>query len=346
MKIPEPQKTPGGYKIRLRLNGVYIPVVASSAKECRRQAALIKAEYLAGRRVVKSPNDRTLRSLLTGYLEKSAPALSPSTIPGYRSMIEHRFSKYMDMPLGDIDYQRMVNTEIGAVSPKTLKNAWGLVTAAMRAEKIPVPDVKLPDVQSAERPYLTPNEIQVFLKEIAGHSMEIPALMALLGLRRSELAAVTWDKVDLKAGLIRVEGAVVKNADGQFVYKETNKKKKSRRTVPIMIPQLLDALKAVPESERTGRVVKCHPNSVYKAVNAVCARAGLPLVGVHGLRHSFASLGHAEGVPEHEMQLIGGWEDAGTMRKIYTHISDDQILRAQNAMAGFYQKVNGKNLAK
>lgn len=342
MKVPEPVRLPSGsWFVRMRLGGTSIPVTASTAKEAKRQAALIKAEYQAGKRAQKKPAEqKTLRRLMTDYVDRFGEALSPSTIPGYLSIIENRFPAYMDQAVGSIDFQKMVNAEIRRCSPKTLKNAWGLVTAALRSEKIPVPEVKLPEVQSPERPFLTPDEIRVFLQAIAGNGMEIPALMALLSLRRSELVAVTWDRVDLDAGVIRVEGAVVRDKDGAFVFKETNKQRKSRRQVPIMIPQLLAALRAVPEEERTGRVVKCHPNSVYKAVNSVCRRAGLPEVGVHGLRHSFASLGHAEGVPEHEMQLIGGWEDAGTMHRIYEHISDAQILRAQNAMAAFYKNAN------
>lgn len=110
----------------------------------------------------------------------------------------------------------------------------------------------------------------------------------------------------------------------------------SRRTVPIMIPELRTALEAVPEADRTGPVAKCHINSIYKAVNRICEKEGLPQIGAHGLRHSMASLGHFVGVPEHEMQLIGGWKDAGTMRKIYQHIEAQGIARAQNAMTAFY----------
>ena len=51
---------------------------------------------------------------------------------------------------------------------------------------------------------------------------------------------------------------------------------------------------------------------------------------------SMASLGHFVGVPEAEMQVLGGWKSAQTMRKIYTHVEQKGLLRAQNAMAAFY----------
>ena len=118
--------------------------------------------------------------------------------------------------------------------------------------------------------------------------------------------------------------------------KPQNKSAAGRRPVPIMIPELRAALETVSESDRKGPVVHCHINSIYKAVNAICEREGLPKVGAHGLRHSFASLGHFVAVPEAEMKILGGWKSAQTMRKIYTHVEQAGLLRAQNAMAAFY----------
>ena len=80
----------------------------------------------------------------------------------------------------------------------------------------------------------------------------------------------------------------------------------------------------------------CHINTIYKAVNRICEREGLPQIGAHGLRHSAASLAHFVGVPAHEAQLIFGWEDPATMRKIYEHIEAAGLLRAQNAMAAWF----------
>ena len=143
--------------------------------------------------------------------------------------------------------------------------------------------------------------------------------------------------MDLKTGVIRVEGAVVPDETGKYVYKQTNKNAASRRSVPIMIPELRAALENVSESDRTGPIMTCNIKTIYKVVNHICEREGLPLIGTHGLRHSFASLGHFVGVPSDEMQVLGGWSDAGTMKKIYTHIEQAGLLRAQNAMAALYQ---------
>ena len=342
MKVPTPRQLPSGnWFIRLRLGGESIPITTASRSECVRTAQIYKAEYLAGRDVQKKKlppaADLTLRELLTAYIEKYRPVWSPVTVRGYCTIRENRFTGVMDTKLRDIrDWQHVINEEIKVCGPKSVKNAWSLVHAALADAKQPTPEVTLPKIASQSRPFLTAEEIRRFVAAAHGSKYEIPLLLGLHGLRRSEIAAVTWDRVDLKKGVIRVEGAVVPDEHSRYVYKQTNKNEASRRPVPIMIPELLDALKAVPKAERSGPVVKCHIGTIYKAANAICEKEGLPLVGAHGLRHSFASLGHYVGVPEAEMQILGGWKDAGTMRKIYQHIEDEGLLRAQNAMAKFF----------
>ena len=342
MKIPEPRRLPSGnWFIQLRLGGESVPVTEASRAQCLNAARLIKAEYLAGKGVQKRKAppapDMTLRELLDAYIRKYRPVLSPSTVGGYATIRDTRFQGVMDEKLRDVkDWQKVINEETQLVAPKTLINAWSLVCSSMRAAKLPVPEVTLPQPIKKTRPWLTSEEILRFVEAVKGSGYEIPIFLALHGLRRSELMALTWDRVDLKNGVIRVEGAVVRNADGKFVFKETNKETDSRRQVPVMIPELLESLKAVPKADRKGNVVTCHIGRPYKVINRICEREGLPLVGVHGLRHSFASLGHHVGVPEQEMQLLGGWKDAGTMHRIYEHIEAADLLRARNAMAAFY----------
>lgn len=344
MKIPEPRQLPSGHwYIQLRLGGESIPITTASRRDCVSQAQMIKAEYLAGREVQRKKlppaPEMTLRELLDAYINKYKPVLSPVTVRGYCTIRDNRFAGYMDKQLRDIkDWQKVINDEIGVCSAKSVKNAWSLVRAALVKARQPAPEVTLPQIVPNERPFLTAEEIRKLVAAVRGSKYEIPILLGLHGLRRSEIAALTWEKIDLKAGVIRVEGAVVPDENGKYVYKQTNKNAASRRPVPIMIPELRAALEAVPKSDRTGPVMTCNIKTIYKVVNRICEKEGLPLIGTHGLRHSFASLGHFVGVPADEMQVLGGWSDAGTMKKIYTHIEQAGLLRAQNAMAAFFSE--------
>ena len=83
-----------------------------------------------------------------------------------------------------------------------------------------------------------------------------------------------------------------------------------------------------------------HPNSAYKQINKICRETGLPEIGVHGLRHSFASLAYHLGMTELEAMAIGGWSDYQTMREIYTHLSKSDLKNAENKMSAFYKNAN------
>lgn len=346
MKVPKPRKlSSGNWFIQLRLNGVSIPVTALTSTECTYQAQLIKAEYKAGKRiekVEKTKENKTIEQLMEDYIASRKKVLSPSTIRGYNTIKDNRFASFKSKKPSEIkDWQMVINKEIeDNVSAKTVKNSWALLASALEYAKYPVPSVKLPQIMPAVRPWLDAEQVKTFVKAVHGKDCEIPALLALHSLRRSEIMGLSWEKIDLKSGTIRVEGSAVFDEDNNLTRKSTNKSKRSRRVIPIMIPELTTALTAVPEKERKGIIVKCNPNTIWAQVNRVCKDNGLPEVGVHGLRHSFASLAHHVGLPEQEAMLIGGWEDAQTMHKIYEHISAADKLKSENKLAEFFKNAN------
>ena len=70
--------------------------------------------------------------------------------------------------IADSEWQGIVNKEAGRCSPKTLKNAWGFIRSviAEATGKYP-PDVTLPAVVPADKPFLSPVQIRVFVSAIS-----------------------------------------------------------------------------------------------------------------------------------------------------------------------------------
>lgn len=286
MKVPEPRKLKSGtWFIQMRLGGESIPVSAPTRTECIKQAEKIKADYRNGQRL-PCKSTQTLEQCVTAYIDAKRGVLSPSTIREYKSMSRNRFTAQMKKPVREItNWQTIVSAEAKNVKPKTLKNAWMMVAAALKFGGYDVPKVTLPQVPPNERQWLDPEQIKVFVADVANEPFAIPALLALHGLRRSEIMAVNWSDIDLTAKTIRVSGAVVIGEDQRPQQKASNKNRSSTRTIPIMIPELLAALEAV--EDKSGPVVRCNPNTIYHQINRVCARNGLPQVGTHGLRHPY-----------------------------------------------------------
>lgn len=343
MKIPKARKlSSGAWFIQLRLGGRSVSVTEPTEQACIKKATRIKAEYMEGRDISASMDRsaRTLDKLLEQYISAKRPVLSPSTVRGYEAIRRTRFLAYSGRDPEKIIWQRMVSDESRLCGAKTLRNAWALVAAAVQYSGASKPTVTLPQIVSDEHPYLEADQIPVFLDAVRDRPCELAALLGLHGLRRSEMFALTWEDIDLTGKTIRVRAALVHDETGKLIRKKETKNRSSRRTVPIMIPRLFELLQN--SEKKTGQILSGHPNSVYKQINTVCANAGLPLIGVHGLRHSFASLAHSLGVPEQECMALGGWQDPQTMRRIYTHLDANAKRNASNAISAFYQNANAK----
>jgi len=346
MKIPKARKLPSGtWHIQLRLGGESITVNARTEKECVRQAQIIKAEYLAGKRAapVDTAQLPTLRQAIDAYIDSRTNTLSPATLRGYDIVKRNRFKGIMDThleQLEDTDLIAAVNTEATLCSAKTLKNAWGLIRPALKmATGRKPPDVTLPQVVPQERVFLDATEIQIFRAAVRGNRYEIPFLLALSSLRMSELMALRWEDVDLKHKRIRVAGAAVPGRDHKMVHKKETKNRTSNRYVPILMDQLQKALEAA--QKPSGLVSPTlRTETLRQALARICAANKLPPVTMHGLRHSFASLAYHLQVPEQVTMEIGGWSDYGTMRRIYTHIAQADMQRYEDAFSGFFSEKN------
>jgi len=343
LKVPEPRRLKSGtWFIQLRLGGESISVTASTKTACRNKAEGIKGEYKAGKRAEKvSFPDVTLRQGIDHYIKARKNDLSPATIRAYRTIQRTRFQTYMDKPMKSIkNWQKVYDSQVGDLSGKTLKNSWSLVRSVYRFETgQPMKEISMIPVVSGERQFLDADQIAAFLQAVKGHKCEIPALLALSSMRCSELLAVKWENVDLEHKMILVSGAMVPDEHNKLIYKETNKTAASRRYVPIFISQLQTALESV--TIREGFVSPLRTQqTIIRNINGVCKEAGLPQIGIHGLRHSFASLCVHLGLPEETAMRIGGWSDFTTMRKIYTHVSGKDLISHTEKLQNFYKNAN------
>jgi integrase len=210
-----------------------------------------------------------------------------------------------------------------------LKNAWGLVSTALRDAKIPVPDVNLPAVPRSDGDFLDYEHIQTFLKAVRGDSVECAALLLLHSLRLSEAMMLTVDNIS--DGVIHVRGAVVVDKNNRPVVRAANKTSESSRDIPIMIPRLTEILPA------EGPLITIARPTVQHRVKKICESAGLPPCSPHDLRRSFASLAKHLGWMPDTLMRIGGWSDMTTVNKIYAKLADKDADADIAKMQNYYQ---------
>lgn len=328
VKVPVPVLRGGVWSARIMVGGERVYVAADSEEGYYAKARAVKQGLIETK---KAAPRMTLGTAIDNYIKDNDAVLSPSTINAYKSYRRTRFKGYMSADVEQIPYQRMVNEEARTVAPKTVHNAWRLVTAALKHAEVEVPQINLPKKAKAERPWLDYQQIQTFISVLHGKPYELGALLALHGLRRSEILHLSSDDVDTDIGIIHVRGASVIADGNKLTDKATNKTTSSCRDVHIVIPRINDLV-----GDKNGTLITTNPTTLYGLINKLCEKNNLPQVGVHGLRHSFASLAYHLGWSEATTMREGGWSNSDTVHRIYTHLAAQDANEDINRMKNFY----------
>lgn len=346
IKIPTVRELPSGnWYVQLRIDGESISITKPSRREAIAEAMAIKEGVIKHKKIPMA--DHTLTNVIDLWIADNEHRLSPATIRGYVTCQKNGFKSLMKLQCREITAKKIssaINAECKKYSAKTVVNRWRFISQVLEWATGERFTPNLPQVVTEAPDFLDREELDTYLKNLKGTKEEIPALLALSSLRRSEIAALSWDEgdIDLKHRWIHVRGSVVPDKDHHMVSKDTNKNTASRRDVPMIDP-LYEALNAV--ENKQGKVVPLHPATILTWINKSCRDAGVPEVGCHGLRHSFASLCHILNVPPQVAMEIGGWSDRATMDRIYTHVSKRTVNSYQNAFTNYFQTPNASENA-
>jgi integrase len=340
-KIPKIVKLPSGrYRCQIMSSGNRSSITEDSYEECMSHALEIISKRIVGENTRFQSYNMVLRTAAERYIKNRSNVLSPSTIYGYKTIISCRFQSVMDYRIKDIrNWQNIINTESRLCSPKTLKNSWGFIKSVLKETGAEIPNVTIPQVIEKDHAFLQPEQIKKFLTLIKNKPYEMVYLLGLHGLRSSEILAIDIKK-DIDNNFIRIRGAKVlgttASGSSEYILKDTNKNASSRRNVPVMIPRLPELIKATPY-DMLQRLIPDTPNTARIRLNRICHENGLPEIGLHGLRHSFASLCYHLGMSEMETMRLGGWSDASVMRRIYTHLANQDLKNAANKLKEFFK---------
>lgn len=289
------------------------------------------------------------------FLNDEADRLKPRTLANYKSYI----SKHLTPALGTLQIDKITTIDIaklhrkvGKTKPTTANRLLEVIGSIFRHATLaghvpkganPASGISAFREESRER-FLSPEELarlgnSLALAESEGfpwkpskskhvpknnqrtiidrHACDAIRLLILTGLRMREVLNLQWEDIDFERGI-----ALLRDS------------KTGRRHTVLSAP----ALTLLSEREALGTYV-IRGDTSYKPRadlnrpwRAIRAHAGLDDVRIHDLRHSYASVAAAGGVP---LAIIGkmlGHAQAATTQR-YAHLADDPLKAAADKVA-------------
>ena len=183
---------------------------------------------------------------------------------------------------------------------------WGIALPAGN----PVLQVKMPRVANARDRRLVADELPRLLTAAQAYGGEIAPLITWAietAMRRGEIAAMRWDRLDRKARVLLIP----------------EKKTGTPRRVPLSTAAL-GALDGLPR-RIDGRVWGMRPDSISQAFERVCKAAGIEGLTFHDLRHEATSRLFEKGLNPMQVAAITGHKTL-QMLKRYTHLKAEDLV--------------------
>jgi integrase len=352
--MPKIEKLPSGsFRMRITIGTtkegkvVRKSITATTRKELKAKASLYKVQHPS------APADLTFARAVDLYIESSEATLSPSTIRGYRSVAR----KLCGLPLASMPLNSITKTDVqqaidqlstqtadktppalkgidtgkdysnSRISPKSVRNAYGLITAVLTRYDIVIKGVRLPQKVRSVITVPGDDDMKQILAAAKGTALEVPIMLAAIGgMRRGEICALKIE--DLEGNVIHVSKSMVKDKDGSWVVKPPKTFGSDRYVeLPSYVADLIRS---------QGYIVRCTPSTLSDNHARFLDRHGLPHIRFHDYRHHMVSALHAAGVPDHYIMQRGGWSSDYTMKNVYRHtLADHESEAVQAAITHF-----------
>ncbi len=282
----------------------------------------------------------TVREAILNYIEVNRYRLSPSTEAGYSSIERNNMVDIIDKPLYALTcpiIQQSISTafEIDKLSPKTIKNVYGLLRKVM---SVYYPDfiwaVNYPKQKNKQKKYFSHAYIKSVFAALAGTNFEVECYLGMLSMRASEIAGAKWEDIDFKNKTLHVCRAKLKNKDNDFVIVNNTKTEKSDRIIylPDYVCKILFERQAATTSEYVSMV---NPNRYWQKLNAILRKNNIEELGFHKLRHIYSSLTSDLGIDAQVRMENGGWSNEYIMNGTYRHTLSEAQLDANSKMNAY-----------
>ena len=359
-------------------------VYGATQKEARQKLTQIIGEIDDGEYL--EPSKLKLGDWLDIWLNEYCEDKKYSTVKGYRAKVKKHIKPQLgDIPLGKLTtpevqkfYNRLLKPPDGSPgsSPKTIKNTHGVLSKAMSVAVVngyirrnPCQGVILPRMEKHEVEPLTDDQVALLL-QLGEKDEEYGILLKVIlltGLRKAEALGITWDCVDFRRGVIRINKQLQKRPlrDGGVMFTSL-KNGKGRVLKPA--PYVMELMKKRYEQQiqqkeeasfawvgwhteaehRTALAfttifgTPLQPQTTYNHFKKLAIEIGAPNARVHDLRHTYAVLSLQNGDDVKTVQGNLGHATAAFTLDVYGHVSEAMKEASSSRMEQYVRSLTGE----
>lgn len=303
-------------------------------KAGKNEVELMARQYLAGKKQ-KKERGKTIGEAIDEYISLKENILSPTTISGYRKYRRTSLDGLCDILIKDItqqDIQAYFNKQALTLSPKSIHNAHGLLSAVLG---VYAPELRLKTtLPKIPKKIKHIPEVEEVWRAIYKTEIELPCLLAMwCSLRMSEVRGLR--KSDIVDGVLTVERTIV-NADNEHIEKDSTKTIESTRQIEL--PEyIISLVEALPEEQEYLTTIKDH--ALYMRFVRRLNKCGVKHMSFHDLRHLNASIMLMLGIPDKYAMERGGWSTNSTLKSVYQHTFSTERKAADKKINDYFNSV-------
>jgi integrase len=338
-----------------RADGYWVAAVTLAGKKIVRygktkreaQARLTDLLTASSAGTLAAPTRLTLQQWVDQWLAAQATERRPTTIRYYRQALSPVLER-----VGRTRLDRLSPVQLSLAFTEMRQSGRGsratqqayvvLGTCLRQAVQLgiigasPLDRVEKPRHEPGEQRRWSPEEARVFFDAARQAPHRYAPLFLLLvasGLRIGEALGLRWEDVDLGRNVVHVRRAYV--YAGSRGSLQPTKTRAGQRTVELpaeagaallRLPRPLDPTAPV---FVTANGTPPRPSDLRKALGRLCARAGVPVTTIHGLRHVHAALLASQGLDPHTLRQRMGHTRVSTTLDLYAYaMRPDSAARA------------------
>ncbi len=303
------------------------------------KALKMARDFLEGRNNTTPDETSTVKEAMMYYIETREGIIQPTTIRTYNQIANNAFKCLHRTRLCDLrttDIQRAISIENNRVSPKYIKNAFGLFKSVLRFFDVDVNlnNIRLPKVIQKEKELPDFPTIFAIFK---GDEIELPVLLAAwLSLRIGEVAGLQFQDVDAEHKLLHIRRTVIMTENGNKL-RDGCKTEKSVRTLRLR-DYILELIKAIPHENDTDPILQITPKALRSRFKRRVLKHGIDIT-FHDLRHLNASVMLMLGVPDKYAMERGGWSTDNILKSVYQQTFSSERLKQDEKIDNYFNDI-------